>query len=300
MFLLVGCSSTSASKVKISIDADPFYDSFFEKTRLIMSKEEINIYKHLPDKESKKEFVKDFWAKRDPTPDTEGNEIKEEFFTRIEYANKWFDEHRSKDKGWDTERGRILLQIGFPEERQWGELPDTGRSGRLMTTQPRPMEVWYYYRYQMRLIFLGDRQGFHTFRLPRPPAQLGTVLEIAKKALDLGTNKPKKDTFKFKGDFIKNDMVITIDTERISFAEKDGKMSAEFRIEMHVYRDYKKIETIVEEKSISKAKNELLNSKKVEFSITYTPPEKGEYNFDVIVMEKSSSVKYRTFLKKKF
>ena len=36
-------------------------DTFFEKTRLIMTKEESEIYKHLPDKASKEKFVREFW-----------------------------------------------------------------------------------------------------------------------------------------------------------------------------------------------------------------------------------------------
>lgn len=298
MLLLAGCSSTKTSKPKIDLNADPFYESFYEKTRLIMSKEEIQIYKHLPDKEARMKFIEEFWKKRDPTPDTEENEIREEFQERIEYANKWFNEHRSKSRGWDTERGRILLQIGFPEERQWGELPDTNAAGRLNTTQPHPMEVWMYYRYQMRLVFWGDRQGFATFRLRRPPSQLGTVLDMAKKALDIGTNKPKKDTFKFKAHFSQDNLVIGIDPKRVSFEEKDNKMTADFRIELHVYKDYEKLETIVEKKSVSKDQSELLNSKKIEFSIPYTPKEKGTYYFDVIVQDVSSSAKYRTFIKR--
>lgn len=298
MFWLVGCSSTTTSKPKIYLDADPFYESFFEKTRLIMSKEEIQIYKHLPDKESKMEFIEEFWKKRDPTPDTEENEVKNEFEERIEYANKWFNERRSKDRGWDTARGRILLQIGFPEERKWGEIPDTNREGRLMSTQPHPMEVWIYYRYQMRLVFWGDRQGFGTFKLGRPPSQLGTVLDMAKRALDIGTNKPKRDAFKFKADFKGDKLVIEVETNRVSFEEKDGKMTADFRVELHVYKDFEKVETIVEKRSVSKGQNELLNTKKIELSIPYTPSAAGAYYFDVIVQDVSSSAKYRTFIKR--
>ena len=103
-------------------------DPFFEKARLIMTKEEIEIYKHLPGAEEKEEFIKEFWKKRDPTPATEENENREEFEKRIAYANKWFNEG-SKGRGWDTERGRILLQLGFPDRREFGQVDDIVRSG---------------------------------------------------------------------------------------------------------------------------------------------------------------------------
>lgn len=298
ILLVAACTSTPPPVTQIG--ADPFYKSFYEKTRLLMSKEEIRIYKHLPGKEAKAQFIEEFWKKRDPTPDTDENEIREEFEERVAYANKWFNEGRSKDRGWDTARGRILLQIGFPEERHWGEIPNTDRSGRLITTQPYPMEIWNYHRYQMRLVFYGDRQGFGTFKLGRPPAQLGTVLELAKKRLDIGSKKSKKDALKFTAEFRDGNLVIRIPVKRVSFEEKDDKMTADFRVEIHVYRGYNKVETVVEKKSVSEDRTELLNSRNIEFSIPYSPPEQGQYQFDIIIMDESSSEKYRAFLKKKF
>ncbi|UCH95670.1 MAG: GWxTD domain-containing protein, partial [Candidatus Aminicenantes bacterium] len=114
--------STSVSQIPKEL----YKDSFFEKARFIMTKQEIEIYKHLPDKAGKEQFIEEFWKKRDPNPETEENESREEFEERITYANKWFKEH-SKDRGWDTQRGRILLQLGFPDRREFGELDDTVR-----------------------------------------------------------------------------------------------------------------------------------------------------------------------------
>ena len=59
--------STACASI-IKIKQDPFYDSFYKKTRFIMTKEEIKIYKYLPDKESKREFIEEFWRIRDPNP----------------------------------------------------------------------------------------------------------------------------------------------------------------------------------------------------------------------------------------
>ena len=79
---------------KQKINQDPYYESFFEKARLIMTKEEIEIYKQLPDLKSKEEFIDEFWKKRDPFPETPENENKIEFERRIAYANRWFRENR--------------------------------------------------------------------------------------------------------------------------------------------------------------------------------------------------------------
>ncbi len=281
------------------VKSDPYYDSFFEKARLIMSKEEIQIYKHLPNQQARGEFVAEFWAKRDPTPDTEENEIKNEFYERIEYANKWFNESKAGERGWDTERGRILLQIGFPEERQWGELPNTSAGGRLRTTQRIPMERWIYLRYQMVLTFIGDRQGFNSFKLYRIPAQLRTVIDIAKNRLDLGANKSAKNTFKFDADYSGSKIKITIPVKKVSFEKSADKMKADFLIQVFVYRDYEKIDEVEESQSFSSNKDSLLERKTIDFTVAYPPPKKGTYFFDVIVTEKSSGAKYRTFCKHK-
>ena len=63
---------------------DPVSRDFYETARLVMTGEEDDIFQHLPDAESRREFISDFWAKRDPNPETESNEFKEEFERRIE------------------------------------------------------------------------------------------------------------------------------------------------------------------------------------------------------------------------
>jgi GWxTD domain-containing protein len=59
------------------------------------------------------EFVEQFWLRRDPTPDTPENEYKEEHYRRIAYANEHF---ASRLPGWKTDRGRIYIVYGPPDE----------------------------------------------------------------------------------------------------------------------------------------------------------------------------------------
>lgn len=285
------------------INNDPFYEFFFEKTRLIMSKDEIHIYKHLPDNKAKEMFIEDFWKKRDPDPDTDENEVKEEFSARIEYANRWFNEGRGKDRGWDTERGRLLLQLGFPDERHWGVLPQVDQYGGLKTTKRYPIERWLYYKLELQLIFTGDFEGSAVLKLV---PHLGTLerlheaLEKSKFRLDLGLQGPRMNEFRFKAGYKNDEMVIKIPVKRISFEKSEGKWSCKFQIEVSVFKDYKKIETIRVEKIISKVEDELLKTKNIEFTVSYSPPKKGKYFFDIIIEEGGSSSKYRNCFKHKF
>jgi hypothetical protein len=68
----------------IDMEKDPFYESFYEKASLIMTKEEIEIYKRLPDRKSREEFKEEFWRIRDPDTSTAENENKTEFESRVE------------------------------------------------------------------------------------------------------------------------------------------------------------------------------------------------------------------------
>ena len=64
---------------------------------------------------SKKEkitFVKNYWEELDPTPNTEINEIMNEFFSRIEFTNLNFSE---LGPGWQSDRGRIYIIFGQPQ-----------------------------------------------------------------------------------------------------------------------------------------------------------------------------------------
>ena len=75
--LIVGCVTLIGPSAK----TDPYYKSFYEKARLIMSKWERQVYMYLPDMATKRQFIIDFWEKRDPTPETENiNEARSEFY----------------------------------------------------------------------------------------------------------------------------------------------------------------------------------------------------------------------------
>ena len=53
----------------------------------IITDEEKQAFKRLKTDEERQQFVEQFWLRRDPTPDTEENEYKEEHYRRIAYAN---------------------------------------------------------------------------------------------------------------------------------------------------------------------------------------------------------------------
>jgi GWxTD domain-containing protein len=122
----------------------PYKKWLEEDVRWIITDEERTAFKRLQTDEEREQFIEDFWKRRDPTPDTEENEFKEEHYRRIQYAN---DHFASGIPGWKTDRGRIYIVYGPPDERD--EHPTGGTYERPPEegggeTTTYPFEDWRY------------------------------------------------------------------------------------------------------------------------------------------------------------
>ncbi len=104
------------------------------------------------DAEERKRLWEEFWREKDPTPQTPKNEFYEEHVRRFSYANQHFA--TSMTEGWRTDRGRIYIIYGEPDEIE--KYPGEVRR--------KPMEVWYYYSRGKRFIFV-DETGFGDYVL---------------------------------------------------------------------------------------------------------------------------------------
>jgi len=128
MQALVSCSMAGRAVSSLP----PADKQFLSEVRYIITKNEKKIFPSLGETE-RKQFIEDFWKKRDPSPSTDENEYREEYYNRIDQANRLFREGSS---GWLTDRGRAYILLGDPERR------NTYPSG--YTFYDRPMEIWYY------------------------------------------------------------------------------------------------------------------------------------------------------------
>ncbi len=91
----------------------PYKKWLNEDVTYIITDEERKAWKRLSTDDEREQFIEQFWLRRDPTPDTEENEYKEEHYRRIAYANERF---ASGIPGWKTDRGRIYIVYGPPDE----------------------------------------------------------------------------------------------------------------------------------------------------------------------------------------
>jgi len=91
----------------------PYRKWLNEDVTYIITDEERKAWKRMSTDDEREQFIEQFWLRRDPTPDTEENEYKEEHYRRIAYSNERF---ASGIPGWKTDRGRIYIVYGPPDE----------------------------------------------------------------------------------------------------------------------------------------------------------------------------------------
>ena len=97
----------------------------------------------------KERKFREFWEERDPTPDTEFNELMTEYYERIDYAFRNFSSLQTP--GYDSDRGKAYILYGEPNNIE----------RRFPTDQPT-REVW---EYPGRTLVFEATTGFGDFRL---------------------------------------------------------------------------------------------------------------------------------------
>jgi GWxTD domain-containing protein len=115
-----------------------------EDVRWIITDQEAKTFKSLANDEERDSFIEQFWLRRNPNPDSNDNEYKDEYYARIAYANEHF---AAGKPGWMTDRGHIWIAYGKPDSTD--SHPSGGTYDRPMeegggNTSTYPFEVWHY------------------------------------------------------------------------------------------------------------------------------------------------------------
>jgi GWxTD domain-containing protein len=97
----------------------------------------------------KEQKFRDFWKQRDPSPNTEFNELMAEYYNRIDYAYKNFSSMQTP--GFETDQGRAYILYGPPENIE-----------RRLPADAPTREVW---EYSNRTLIFEATTGFGDFRL---------------------------------------------------------------------------------------------------------------------------------------
>lgn len=147
----------SLERIYSNMDAGAI-DEEFDATQYISTSDEKKIYKTL-DTRGKQAFLLEFWKKRDTSPETPQNEFRDNYLKAVNTANKEFSGFK---KGYKSDRGRVLLIYGVPDEIE--RIP--------MSMETKAHHIWKYYSVQggVQFVFV-DKQGFGDFELVNSTAR---------------------------------------------------------------------------------------------------------------------------------
>jgi GWxTD domain-containing protein len=153
-----------------------------EEVPYIITDEERATFKKLSTDDEREQFIEQFWERRNPNPGSADNEFKEEYYRRIAYAN---ERYASGFPGWKTDRGRIYIMYGPPDEIEshpsGGSYMRTPQEGG-GETATYPFEQWRY-RYidgigQNIILEFVDPSMTGEYRLTMDPEEKDALLHV--------------------------------------------------------------------------------------------------------------------------
>ncbi|MCB0711703.1 MAG: GWxTD domain-containing protein [Ignavibacteriae bacterium] len=130
---------------------DPLYSGMKEEeldreyavAEYLMSETKRNVWKSLSGTEPKSRFLTQFWLALDDDLTTPENPFRDDYFERVDLARKLYYS-QTTPKGWDSDRGRVLLTYGTPD----------GVERRPNEQNRRPYEIWTYNSLQIEFVFV--------------------------------------------------------------------------------------------------------------------------------------------------
>lgn len=125
--------TTDYLKSEYVIMSEDNIDDEFEKMSYVLSDQQISQYEKLTNLDEKKKFLYNFWSSRDVNPGTQVLESKIAYFKRVNEADKIYKE--AYKTGWKTDRGRIYILYGKPDDVDMYPFQSTTKS----------YEIWKYY-----------------------------------------------------------------------------------------------------------------------------------------------------------
>jgi GWxTD domain-containing protein len=177
-------SKQQKQKMKKTLkELDTPYRTWLEEDVIyIITPDERNAFLQLETNEEREQFIEQFWLRRSGNPDLPDNDFKEEHYRRIAYANEHF---ASGIPGWKTDRGRIYIIWGKPDEIE--SHPTGGTYDRPMeegggSTTTYPWETWRY-RYlegiqENVILEFVDPSGSGEYHLTMDPSEKDALTHV--------------------------------------------------------------------------------------------------------------------------
>jgi len=134
-------------------------DTIFNALEPILQGKEKRAYRNA-NVEGKRSLLTEFWDRRDPDPTTEVNEMQVSYSRRMQHVKEQYGSLQTA--GYDTDRGRIYLEYGKPDEVERNPV----------SIDVKPHEIWHYHSIQggVRFVFV-DKTGFGSYELVHSTAR---------------------------------------------------------------------------------------------------------------------------------
>jgi GWxTD domain-containing protein len=169
---------------KLTHELGPAYQEWLrEDVVYIITKQEYDAFLQLSTNEERDQFIETFFDRRNPNPESAENSFKDEHYRRIAYANEHF---ASGVPGWRTDRGRIYIIWGAPDELE--AHPTGGTYDRPMTegggsTTTHAYEKWRYRHLEgvgenVELEFV-DPSGSGEYHLTMDPGEKDALAHVS-------------------------------------------------------------------------------------------------------------------------
>jgi len=129
-------------------------DEAIDQLIYIANPDEIDYMENGKDEEEKSKRFLEYWKSKDPSPGNDENEVFQEYFGRVNFANEQFSHYR---EGWQTDRGMVFIILG----------PPNNVDRHPFEYDSKPYEIWQYYEINRSFTFL-DETGFGDYRLITP------------------------------------------------------------------------------------------------------------------------------------
>jgi GWxTD domain-containing protein len=289
--LLLTVNTVLNARVKAE-KMSPKNAEFLSKARYIITKDEAKFFRNLPD-QKRAEFIRQFWEVRDPNPDTLENEFKDEYYKRIDEANRRFTAGRD---GWLTDRGKTYILLGPPTHISNYPLGAFSPNPLAST----PYIIWHYPSF---VVIFMDYRGDGDYRVHYLNLQhIADVQEAFIKAKQNINFLENLFEYNFKYKKIKKipHLVFIVELDQFPFKEKDGKMVSLLEISVKIRdREYGEVWNSTREHVLAFSKTNGVIPKKYEIKIPIeTKLKKGKYLFFTSLKRMDDREQERVFLNK--
>ena len=129
-------------------------DNAIEQARYTAAYAQLREMRKAGGEEARREAFLEFWRTLDPTPETPQNELMNEYYSRVAYANAHF---HGFQPGWETDMGMVYIIYGQPDEIE----------RHPFEIDSKPYQIWFYYDKGWRFIFV-DVNMLGDYRLVSP------------------------------------------------------------------------------------------------------------------------------------